>query len=230
MRNHIGLSIYLFYSRIIHFLLGKERVKEWVELGFWKFKKIKEKELTNYHYEYFFTDFFNFKKSDYNNKKVLDIGCGPRGSLEWAENAALRVGLDTLADKYLKLGADKHQMQYANAGAEKIPFPSNHFDVISSFNSLDHVEDLEKVISEIKRVLAPNGVFLLITDIHETPTICEPSSFSWDIVERFAPELRAAEEQHFEGNKLYRSIRKGISFNHLDTSKRYGILTVKLCK
>ena len=36
--------------------------------------------------------------------------------------------------------------------------------------------DLEKVIDEIKRVLAPQGVFLLITDIHRHPTTLEPTA------------------------------------------------------
>ena len=32
---------------------------------------------------------------------TTDIGCGPRGSLEWATMAAERVGLDPPVNKYL---------------------------------------------------------------------------------------------------------------------------------
>jgi len=53
---------------------------------------------------------------------ALDIGCGPRGSLEWADMTKERYGLDPLANEYLKLGADKHKMKYVASGAEKIPF------------------------------------------------------------------------------------------------------------
>ena len=230
MRMRLGLVVYLYYSKLIHFLIGKGKIKELAELCFWKVKKIKEKQLTNSHYEYFFTQYFGIDKEHYNNKKILDIGCGPRGSLEWADKTNLRVGLDPLAKKYLNLGTKKHSMQYVNATAENIPFPDNYFDIISSFNSLDHVDDLDKVIKEIIRVLAPNGMFLLITDIHEVSTICEPSAFSWDIVNKLTPHLEIIQEKHFEGNKLYKSIREGVDFNHSDLSKRYGVLTVKMLK
>jgi hypothetical protein len=43
----------------------------------------------------------------FKGKKFLDIGCGPRGSLEWASQATTRVCADPLAVQYGKLGADK---------------------------------------------------------------------------------------------------------------------------
>ena len=213
-------------SKVFLKLLGKKRQKEFYEWLFWKFKKIKEKRLTNHHYEYFFTKYFGFSLQDYQNKTVLDIGCGPRGSLEWAKIASERIGLDTLADKYVKMEGKYHEMKYVQGGAEKIPFSENYFDFISSFNSLDHVDDLFLSIHEIKRVLKPKGYFLLIADIHSYPTFCEPSAFSWDIVNQFTPEFKVLQENHFEGNLMYKSIRKGIEYNHDDLTERYGILTV----
>ena len=38
--------------------------------------------------------YFNLDKSFYKNKRILDVGCGPRGSLEWDDMALERVGLD----------------------------------------------------------------------------------------------------------------------------------------
>lgn len=222
-----------FYNRLMRVsnqVFSPKVFKSKFELYYWKVKKWEEKELTNQHYEYFYTTYFKLTKDFYNDKKILDIGCGPRGSLEWANMTAERIGLDPLADQYLKLGAAKHAMQYINSGSENMPFADNHFDVIASFNSLDHVDNLTATIREIKRVLAPNGLFLLIADIHDTPTICEPSNFSWDIVQRFAPELAAIEEFHFEGHRMYQSIREGVPFNHGDPKQRYGVLTVKMKK
>ena len=121
-------------------------------------------------------------------------------------------------------------MRYVQGGAEQIPFPDDYFDIISSFNSLDHVDDLTKSISEIKRVLKPGGKFLLISDIHSYPTICEPSAFQWDVVHRFSPEFRVIKELHFEGNLMYKSIREGVPFNHDNQEDRYGILTVSFEK
>src|ERR1700760_3992422 len=75
------------------------------------------------HYEHFFTTFFGLTKADYAGKRVADIGCGPCGSLEWADNTLERVGIDPLANAYTKLVQDDQQkMRYCAAPSEKIPY------------------------------------------------------------------------------------------------------------
>ncbi|MDP2721118.1 MAG: class I SAM-dependent methyltransferase [Bacteroidales bacterium] len=156
--------------------------KEFVEISFWKYKKLTEGNLSNGHYQHFYTNFFYLPESFYNGKRILDIGCGPRGSLEWATMAEERIGIDPLADKYLKMGAKDHKMQYIKAYSENLPFSDNYFDVVCSFNSLDHVENLNKSTSEITRVLKTGGLFLLIVDIHNYPTPTEPQTLKWDFL------------------------------------------------
>lgn len=212
-------------SMVMQKILGNKRQKEFYEWVFWMSKKIREGKLTNHHYEYFFTSYFGFSKEDYSGKKVMDIGCGPRGSLEWADNTSERIGLDTLADKYVKMEGKRHKMKYVNAGSESIPFEDNYFDFVSSFNSLDHVDDLQQSIDEIIRVVKPGGYFLLIADIHSYPTVCEPSAFQWDIVNKFNKDFTVVKEHHYEGNLMYKSIRKGVPFDHNDKKDRYGIVT-----
>jgi len=74
--------------------------------------------------------------------------------------------------------------------AEQIPFPDGHFDIVTSFNSLDHVDDLARTIHEIKRVAKPNGHFLLIVEIDHPPTPTEPLTLTKDILNSFGPEFR----------------------------------------
>jgi len=217
-------------SKLLQFIFGKKKQKEFYEWLFWKIQKIKEKKLTNHHYEEFFTTYFGFTPQDYSGKKIMDVGCGPRGSLEWADMVAERVGLDTLADKYVKLEGKHHKMKYVQAGTESIPFDAEYFDVVSSFNSLDHVDNLDNSIEEIMRVVKPGGYFLLISDIHSYPTICEPSAFNWDIVDKFKGRMEMISESHYEGNLMYKSIRKGTKFDHSNKDDRYGIITAKFKK
>ena len=50
-----------------------------------------------------------------NSKFIADFGCGPRGSLVWAQSAALRIGIDVLADSYADAFKDNivsHGMVY----------------------------------------------------------------------------------------------------------------------
>lgn len=207
------------------------KTKEWYALAFWKRKKAVEGRLRNSYFKEFYTKHFEIEDTFYSGKRILDIGCGPRGSLEWADMALERIGLDPLAKQYLKLGADKHKTKYVAAYSESIPFDDDYFDVISSFNSLDHVADIQITISEIKRVLKPGGVFLLLTELNHAPKIKEPQDFSWDIVHAFLPEFEILNKNHYEKVKgIYESIHYGIPFNHSDRSKRTGILSAKFRK
>lgn len=143
------------------------------------------------HYEQFFTGFFGLTRDDYAGKRLLDIGCGPCGSLEWASMAAKRVGVDPLAEEYKKLANDTQKMTYCAAPSEAIPYPDGYFDCVSTFNSLDHVDDVEATVAEIKRVTAPGGRVLLIVEIGHEPTPTEPHFLDESVVEKFAPEFEA---------------------------------------
>jgi len=162
---------------------------------------------------------------------VLDIGCGPRGSLEWADTASERIGLDPLPDEYRRLGAGAHRMRYVAAGSEDLPFPSGYFDVACTFNSLDHVDDLGRAIAEIQRVIEPGGLLLLLTELNHPPTLAEPMSFSWEILDAFG-EMEPLEVRHYErsASGLYDSILQADMYDHADPRVRYGILSAKLRK
>ena len=113
--------------------------KEFNELNYWKKRKKEEGILSNNHFEYFYTTHFELDRCYYENKVILDIGCGPRGSLEWATMASRPIGLDPLANEYLCLGARQHRMEYVDAPSENIPLNDAECDAVFSFNSLDHV-------------------------------------------------------------------------------------------
>ena len=177
------------------------------------------------HYKYFYTTYFSLPEEFFIGKKVLDIGCGPRGSLEWADLAEQRIGIDPLADHYLKMGADRHKMTYVKAYVEALPFEDNYFDIISSFNSIDHVENIALACNEIKRVLKVGGLFILIVDIHLLPTPTEPQSLKWDFVKQFFSEFEIINEKHLERkykNRIYSNLRYGKEVDN----KRNGVLTV----
>ncbi len=179
-------------------------------LRYWKRQFARKQTLDNSHYKKYYTDHFGLGDEDYAGKRVLDIGCGPRGSLEWADVAERRVGLDPLADRYRELGADRHAMEYVNAPSERMPFDDDEFDIVCSFNSLDHVGDVDRTIAEIKRVLRPGGSFLLLVEINHSPTACEPHSLvPAELLKRFAPELECEQlraYRHVEDQGIYLSI------------------------
>ncbi len=164
--------------------------KEFNETLYWKNRKKVEGNLTNNHYKYFYTTHFGLDDYFYKNKVILDVGCGPRGSLEWASMASRRIGLDSLVKEYLKLGADKHEMEYIDSGSENIPMKDSECDAVFSFNSLDHVEDVEKTLIEIKRITNKNGLFLLLVEVNHPATDCEPHKLiPQELIQFLKPEF-----------------------------------------
>lgn len=156
------------------------------ELAYWTQRRAIEGVLGNAHYEHVFTRHFGLEASFFCGKRVLDVGCGPRGSLEWATTAASRVGLDPLVDRYRALGIDRHAMSYVRAPAERMPFGDASFDVVASLNSLDHVDDVDRTVGEITRVAAPGATWLLAVEVGHEPTATEPHSLPWDVCDGFA--------------------------------------------
>ena len=171
-------------------LLFPAAFKRRTELKYWRSRYVEESNsLNNSHYEPLYTDVYDLDKSDFVGKSILDIGCGPRGSLEWADMTSQRVGLDPLVPRYLKLGADRHKMEYAASGSENIPFPNAHFDIVACLNALDHVDNFDATIAEIKRVTKPGGWFLLSVEIDHPPTPTEPITITEAGLGKLGPEF-----------------------------------------
>jgi SAM-dependent methyltransferase len=165
--------------------------KHRAELNFWQeLFTASGGTLWNGHFEPLFTTVYDLEPAEFRGKRILDIGCGPCGSLEWATMAAERVGLDPLARKYKALGIDKHRMRYVAARSERIPFPDGYFDIVSCLNALDHVDNFDKTIAEIKRVTRRGGLFLVSVEINHPPTVYEPLAISESDMARLAPEFK----------------------------------------
>ena len=213
-------------------LLGRRRAKRRAELGYWRERAAIEGELGAGHFEHLFTQHFGLTRDFYAGKAMLDVGCGPRGSLEWAHIAGTRLGLDPLADEYRKLRAGEHAMTYVTGRAERMPFYDASFDVVSSFNSLDHVEDLDAVIAEIKRVLRPGGQLLLLLELRPEPTITEPYALGPEVMERFEPELElvASERLEHADPTLYGSLLAAVPWDDSRAEPRLSALSARFVR
>jgi SAM-dependent methyltransferase len=187
--------------------------------------------LENDYFEQLFTDQFELTREYFSGKRMLDIGCGPRGSLEWATMAVRRVGLDPLADRYRDLGISEHAMEYCSAHAEKMPFPADSFDVISSLNSLDHVDDLPATLDEVRRVLVPGGSFLVEVEFGHRPTDTEPVEIPKDLVDSLQPDFRVLLNRQFAASdhRIHSAYLEGVPYRE---GRRYraGVIVAHLVK
>ena len=81
--------------------------------------------------------------------KLLDVGCGTGLTTEpWK---CRRYGIDP-APKLLARTRQRDKIEYKLAPAENIPYPDNFFDIVISITAIQNFQDIEKGLSEIKRV------------------------------------------------------------------------------
>ncbi len=118
----------------------------------------------------------------FQNRRVLDVGSGPIPGATCFENADVYC-LEPLLHEYLKVGFPLHYYNctFIHGYSEAIPCATGFFDAVVSTNALDHVENIEKTASEIKRVLKKNGLLRIEVHYHK-PTKCEPIELNDDII------------------------------------------------
>jgi SAM-dependent methyltransferase len=212
----------------------KERRKLRAELSYWRRRREAEGELRGQpqHYQRLFTTLFDLTFDDYAGARVLDVGCGPRGSLEWASMAASRVGVDPLADEYRRLQPEPQAMSYVQGYAENLPFPAGSFDIVASLNSLDHVRDVGRALGELARVCAEGGLLLLVVEVNHPATVTEPHALSWDVVGPLEPVFVTERVHRFTKSDptIYGSILAGELYDESIHGDEPAILCARLRK
>ncbi|HEX2268673.1 MAG TPA: class I SAM-dependent methyltransferase [Pyrinomonadaceae bacterium] len=96
------------------------------------------------------------------NNRLLDIGCGAGNLLQAArKNGWNAQGLDVSA------GAIKHvrglDFEVFEGELQDAAFPSQHFDVITAAELLEHLFDPQPLLNEVARILRPGGLFWTTT-------------------------------------------------------------------
>jgi SAM-dependent methyltransferase len=98
--------------------------------------------------------------------RVLDLGCGTGyGAAELARGSDLVIGLDISPDAiaYARLNYPHRNLRFLQASATALPFPSWSADLIVAFEVIEHLAEWPALISEARRVLHPNGLFIVST-------------------------------------------------------------------
>jgi 2-polyprenyl-6-hydroxyphenyl methylase / 3-demethylubiquinone-9 3-methyltransferase len=99
---------------------------------------------------------------------VLDLGCGGGYMTEaLAQGGARLVGVDPSSaslDAARRHSAKEGlEIDYRLGVGEAIPIPDHSADRVVCVDVLEHVQDVEKVLGEVRRVLRSGGIFLFDT-------------------------------------------------------------------
>jgi ubiquinone/menaquinone biosynthesis C-methylase UbiE len=134
-------------------------------------------------------------------KVVLDLGCNDGyGTKEISRHAAQAVGVDVS-----ERAIERARSRYPDGGIDfrvfdglKLPFGDGHFDLVTSFQVIEHIVDVDAYLSEIYRVLRPSGLAVITTP--NAAIRLDPGAKPWNrfhVHEYTGKELKACLQKRF---------------------------------
>ena len=99
-------------------------------------------------------------------KDVLDAACGEGyGSNMIVEEAKSVIGLDidSTTIKHAKNKYKSRKLTFVEGSCSDLPFEENSFDMVISFETLEHLEQQQKMLAEFNRVLKSDGILIIST-------------------------------------------------------------------
>lgn len=166
---------------------------------------------------------------------VLDLACGQgRHVLELARRGFTHVyGLDRsyfLIRRARSISTTEGlKASFKEGDARKLPFTADSFDVVTilgnSFGYFENPEDDMKILSEVFRVLKPNGKFLLdITDGNYVKNNFSPRSWEWIDNKHFVCRERSLSEnqERLVSREVVTNVSKGVMVDQFYAERLYS--------
>ncbi|MGA8277040.1 MAG: methyltransferase domain-containing protein [Rhodanobacteraceae bacterium] len=140
-------------------------------------------------------------------KRVLDAACGEGyGSALLAEIAADVVGVDisdeTVAHARARYGA-RPRLRFECADAAALTFPDRSFDLVVSFETLEHLAAQAELVAGFARVLADDGMLLISSPDRAIYSEAAGYHNEYHVRELYRDELLALLRPHFHRVRLY---------------------------
>ena len=142
-------------------------------------------------------------------KVVLDIASGEGyGSNILAAVASKVTGVDldteTIQLANEKYAAKRRNLEFIQGSADNIPTGSGVFDIVVSFETIEHHDKHQEMMTEIKRVLKPGGLLIISSPdklfYSDKPGTTNP----FHVKELYKDEFRSLLTNHFKNVELYR--------------------------
>jgi len=166
------------------------------------------------------------------DKVVLDIACGTGYGSYILRGAGAKkvVGMDTSIEtiEFAKNKYQSRELEFKVGNILYIDFPESSFEVITCFETIEHVQNQNKALEELKRVLKPDGLLIISSPNRKLTSPCkslhEQPDNLFHTIEYTANEFNSVLNDHFKVLNIYG--QRGIS--KLWLLKVVEILTRKL--
>jgi SAM-dependent methyltransferase len=145
-------------------------------------------------------------------QRTLDVASGAGFGLELLAHAgACPIGVDYAAEALSDIRRRQPRARVVRADAACLPFPSASFDLVVSFETIEHVADACAFVKSIRRVLKPGGQLVLSTPNRAFGPPERHTSNPFHVREFSAGELRDLLARSFREVDLYGQ-RPGLAY------------------
>jgi GT2 family glycosyltransferase/2-polyprenyl-3-methyl-5-hydroxy-6-metoxy-1,4-benzoquinol methylase/glycosyltransferase involved in cell wall biosynthesis len=138
-------------------------------------------------------------------KHVLDVACGEGyGSDMLARTAASVIGVD-IDEKTITHAQKKYRRDnlcFKQGSCTKLPLSDNSIDIVVSFETIEHIAEHEKMLSEIKRILKPGGLLIISTPDKYEYTEAPHYHNQFHVKELYSDEFHKILEKYFKNLKI----------------------------
>lgn len=115
----------------------------------------REKILTNY-----VTKLIENGQLPAKNLKILNVGCGPGRSSEYLSKFGKVTSIEY--DKFCcEFAEEKTGLEIIHGSITELPFEDNLFDLVCAFDVIEHVENDQLAVNELKRVTKKEALVLI---------------------------------------------------------------------
>ena len=149
---------------------------------------------------------YNYAKEFSLSKDVLDYGCGTGyGTNILSKTANTVVGVDISEETiiYASNNFRSPNTTFIKIESEKLPFDDNTFDLVTSFQVIEHLKNTKQYLNEIKRVLKPHGLLLITTPDKETRLFSIQNPWNYFHITEYSNEsLKIILTKYFRDTKI----------------------------
>ena len=163
-------------------------------------------------------------------KDVLDLGCGVGYGSDYLmkecdPKSVVGVDISKKAIDFAKSHYKRKGLKFLISGAENILLPDKSVDVAIALELVEHVDDCKKVLSEVKRILRKEGVFIV-----STPRKKEAPQSAFHTHEFTLEEFNEVLSSRFSPVKFYSQNRLHIAVITNDYTFSRGFEEIKTIK
>jgi 2-polyprenyl-3-methyl-5-hydroxy-6-metoxy-1,4-benzoquinol methylase len=149
---------------------------------------------------------YEFAREFVPGKRVLDVACGTGYGAALLKRAGaasvLGVDISEQAIRYAREHYTTEDVSFSPGSADRLS-PYGRFEVVVSFETIEHLERPDLFLEEVISVLEPTGTLIVSTPVREFGTLNDKPTNPFHVREWSADEFQILLRQYFQAVELH---------------------------